>query len=164
MWLSTTGCISVCLIGFSRLCYITMKPKVYGRHPNRSFPDYVLVSVLLTFLGYVYAHNTMWLCVLNTYSYKYWLHDLLVQACHKNGVMHRDLKPENFLFANSRENSPLKAIDFGLSIFFKPGASPFQKEGATNHDNKFEESPYYFCRRDVFGDRRKSLLHGSWGS
>ena len=41
--------------------------------------------------------------------------------CHANGVMHRDLKPENFLFANKKENSALKAIDFGLSIFFKPG-------------------------------------------
>ncbi|KAF3526678.1 hypothetical protein F2Q69_00050526, partial [Brassica cretica] len=45
----------------------------------------------------------------------------VVQICHENGVMHRDLKPENFLFANKKENSPLKAIDFGLSIFFKPG-------------------------------------------
>lgn len=41
--------------------------------------------------------------------------------CHKHGVMHRDLKPENFLFANKKETSPLKAIDFGLSVFFKPG-------------------------------------------
>lgn len=45
----------------------------------------------------------------------------LLQMCHKHGVMHRDLKPENFLFANKKESSPLKAIDFGLSIFFKPG-------------------------------------------
>lgn len=45
----------------------------------------------------------------------------VVQLCHKHGVIHRDLKPENFLFANKKENSPLKAIDFGLSIFFKPG-------------------------------------------
>ncbi|KAH9301922.1 hypothetical protein KI387_013505 [Taxus chinensis] len=44
----------------------------------------------------------------------------VVQVCHKHGVMHRDLKPENFLFANKKENSPLKAIDFGLSVFFKP--------------------------------------------
>ncbi|CAN1303599.1 Calcium-dependent protein kinase 13 [Linum perenne] len=44
----------------------------------------------------------------------------VVQLCHKHGVIHRDLKPENFLFANKKENSPLKAIDFGLSIFFKP--------------------------------------------
>lgn len=35
--------------------------------------------------------------------------------------MHRDLKPENFLFANRNEDSPLKAIDFGLSVFFEPG-------------------------------------------
>uniref|UniRef100_A0A9I9D7V3 non-specific serine/threonine protein kinase n=1 Tax=Cucumis melo TaxID=3656 RepID=A0A9I9D7V3_CUCME len=48
----------------------------------------------------------------------------VVQACHKHGVMHRDLKPENFLFANKKESSPLKAIDFGLSITFKPG-SPY---------------------------------------
>ncbi|WOK91738.1 calcium-dependent protein kinase 17 [Canna indica] len=45
----------------------------------------------------------------------------VVQTCHSLGVMHRDLKPENFLFVNRKENSPLKAIDFGLSIFFKPG-------------------------------------------
>ncbi|KAI5067102.1 hypothetical protein GOP47_0017630 [Adiantum capillus-veneris] len=59
----------------------------------------------------------------------------VVQACHVNGVMHRDLKPENFLFLNKKENSPLKAIDFGLSIFFKPG-------------DTFDEivgSPYYMA-------------------
>lgn len=44
-----------------------------------------------------------------------------LQECHKNGVIHRDLKPENFLFGNKKENAPLKAIDFGLSVFFKPG-------------------------------------------
>lgn len=41
--------------------------------------------------------------------------------CHRHGVMHRDLKPENFLFANKKENSALKAIDFGLSVTFKQG-------------------------------------------
>ncbi|VAH28810.1 unnamed protein product [Triticum turgidum subsp. durum] len=40
--------------------------------------------------------------------------------CHKHGVMHRDLKPENFLFANKKETAVLKAIDFGLSVFFTP--------------------------------------------
>ncbi|KAH7512276.1 hypothetical protein FEM48_Zijuj12G0073500 [Ziziphus jujuba var. spinosa] len=45
----------------------------------------------------------------------------VIQACHALGVMHRDLKPENFLFVNDQEDSPLKAIDFGLSVFFKPG-------------------------------------------
>lgn len=41
--------------------------------------------------------------------------------CHLNGVVHRDLKPENFLFKSQSEDSPLKATDFGLSDFIKPG-------------------------------------------
>ncbi|WOK99484.1 hypothetical protein Cni_G08196 [Canna indica] len=45
----------------------------------------------------------------------------VVEACHSMGVMHRDLKPENFLFVNQMEDAPLKTIDFGLSIFFRPG-------------------------------------------
>ncbi|XP_054800083.1 calcium-dependent protein kinase 32-like [Prosopis cineraria] len=59
----------------------------------------------------------------------------VVQVCHKHGVMHRDLKPENFLFASKKETSLLKVIDFGLSVFFKPG-------------EKFNEivgSPYYMA-------------------
>ncbi|KAJ7959766.1 putative Calcium-dependent protein kinase [Quillaja saponaria] len=59
----------------------------------------------------------------------------VVQMCHKHGVMHRDLKPENFLFANKKETSPLKAIDFGLSIFFKPG----------ERFNEIVGSPYYMA-------------------
>ncbi|KAL3536003.1 hypothetical protein ACH5RR_004464 [Cinchona calisaya] len=45
----------------------------------------------------------------------------VIETCHSLGVMHRDLKPENFLFVNEEEDSPIKSIDFGLSIFFKPG-------------------------------------------
>ncbi|EEF28856.1 calcium-dependent protein kinase 24 [Ricinus communis] len=59
----------------------------------------------------------------------------IVKVCHKHGVIHRDLKPENFLFADVHENSQLKAIDFGLSIFFQPG-------------QRFSEivgSPYYMA-------------------
>jgi calcium-dependent protein kinase len=48
----------------------------------------------------------------------------MTQLCHSNGVIHRDLKPENFLFANKSEDSPLKVIDFGLSVFFNPGTAP----------------------------------------
>eukprot|EP00252_Welwitschia_mirabilis_P004550 TRINITY_DN14874_c0_g1_i5.p1 TRINITY_DN14874_c0_g1~~TRINITY_DN14874_c0_g1_i5.p1 ORF type:complete len:365 (+),score=85.01 TRINITY_DN14874_c0_g1_i5:338-1432(+) len=40
--------------------------------------------------------------------------------CHLNGVVHRDMKPENFLFKSTKEDSPLKATDFGLSDFIKP--------------------------------------------
>ncbi|XP_073293911.1 CDPK-related kinase 5-like isoform X1 [Primulina huaijiensis] len=46
----------------------------------------------------------------------------VVSFCHLQGVVHRDLKPENFLFTSKDENSLLKAIDFGLSDFVKPGS------------------------------------------
>ena len=45
----------------------------------------------------------------------------VVEGCHSLGVMHRDLKPENFLFESADENAKLKATDFGLSVFYKPG-------------------------------------------
>ncbi|KAI3471372.1 hypothetical protein Pfo_029676 [Paulownia fortunei] len=59
----------------------------------------------------------------------------VIQSCHEHGVMHRDLKPENFLFANKKETAPLKAIDFGLSVFFKPG----------ERFNEIVGSPYYMA-------------------
>ena len=55
----------------------------------------------------------------------------VVEACHSLGVMHRDLKPENFLFVNQKEDAPLKAIDFGLSIFFKPGTASIPEYSRT---------------------------------
>ncbi|KAJ9145990.1 hypothetical protein P3X46_028313 [Hevea brasiliensis] len=45
----------------------------------------------------------------------------VVEACHSLGVMHRDLKPENFLFDTHGDDAQLKATDFGLSVFYKPG-------------------------------------------
>lgn len=45
----------------------------------------------------------------------------VVETCHSHGVMHRDLKPENFLFSSPHEDASLKTIDFGLSVFFRPG-------------------------------------------
>ncbi|KQJ89539.1 calcium-dependent protein kinase 25 [Brachypodium distachyon] len=45
----------------------------------------------------------------------------IVHTCHCMGVMHRDLKPENFLLLGKADDAPLKATDFGLSVFFKEG-------------------------------------------
>ncbi|KAF8716785.1 hypothetical protein HU200_025877 [Digitaria exilis] len=45
----------------------------------------------------------------------------IVHTCHSLGVIHRDLKPENFLLLSKDEKAPLKATDFGLSVFFKQG-------------------------------------------
>ncbi|KAG6521759.1 hypothetical protein ZIOFF_018885 [Zingiber officinale] len=41
--------------------------------------------------------------------------------CHLHGLVHRDMKPENFLFKSTKDDSPLKATDFGLSDFIRPG-------------------------------------------
>ncbi|KAL1536821.1 Calcium-dependent protein kinase 18 [Salvia divinorum] len=41
--------------------------------------------------------------------------------CHLHGFVHRDMKPENFLFKSPQEDSHLKATDFGLSDFIRPG-------------------------------------------
>nr|XP_043626654.1 calcium-dependent protein kinase 26-like [Erigeron canadensis] len=57
----------------------------------------------------------------------------VIETCHSLGVMHRDLKPENFLFVDEHEDSSLKTIDFGLSVFFKPGETFIDVVG----------SPYY---------------------
>lgn len=54
----------------------------------------------------------------------------VVDACHSAGVIHRDLKPENFLFVNEDEESPLVSIDFGLSVFFKPGEKFYDTVGS----------------------------------
>lgn len=45
----------------------------------------------------------------------------VVHACNFMGVMHRDLKPENFLLASKADSAPLKATDFGLSVFIDEG-------------------------------------------
>ncbi|CAN1315177.1 Calcium-dependent protein kinase 29 [Linum perenne] len=45
----------------------------------------------------------------------------VVHVCHFMGVMHRDLKPENFLLASKDDDAPIKATDFGLSVFIEEG-------------------------------------------
>lgn len=42
---------------------------------------------------------------------------MCADVCH----MCRDLKPENFLLSNKEPHAPLKATDFGLSVFYHPG-------------------------------------------
>jgi len=44
----------------------------------------------------------------------------VVAHCHNMGVIHRDIKPENFLWTDDKFTT-LKAIDFGLSNFYRKG-------------------------------------------
>jgi serine/threonine protein kinase len=50
----------------------------------------------------------------------------VVHVCHFMGVMHRDLKPENFLLVSQDEDSEIKMIDFGLSVFIEEGICLFE--------------------------------------
>ncbi|PHT88058.1 Calcium-dependent protein kinase 34 [Capsicum annuum] len=52
----------------------------------------------------------------------------IVHTCHSIGVIHRDRKPENFLLLSKDENAPLKATDFGLSVFYKQGSGDVFKD------------------------------------
>jgi calcium-dependent protein kinase len=45
----------------------------------------------------------------------------VVQHCHTLGIAHRDIKPDNFLLTQPGPGGVLKAADFGLSQFFRPG-------------------------------------------
>ncbi|CAK9314238.1 unnamed protein product [Citrullus colocynthis] len=63
----------------------------------------------------------------------------IVHTCHSMGVIHRDLKPENFLLLSKDEDSPLKATDFGLSVFYKQD-HPWIKEDGEAPDTPLDNA------------------------
>lgn len=52
-----------------------------------------------------------------------------VLYCHINGIVHRDVKSDNILFAGKDINSPVKLIDFGISVKFEKDTKLKDKTG-----------------------------------
>ncbi len=58
-----------------------------------------------------------------------------IAYCHEKGIVHRDMKLENILFVNESEDSPIKIIDFGLSVLL--GKKDINKENDPNELKKY---------------------------
>ncbi|CAD8093543.1 unnamed protein product [Paramecium primaurelia] len=65
-----------------------------------------------------------------------------VNYCHQNGICHRDLKPENFLMLTKADDSPLKVIDFGLSVIFHDNHVEKLNQGKVSMTTR-AGTPYY---------------------
>ncbi|CAI7838980.1 unnamed protein product [Closterium sp. NIES-54] len=80
----------------------------------------------------------------------------VVRYCHANYVIHRDLKPENFLVSSEEEGAPLKAVDFGLSAFYRP-EHPWVREGGTALDTPLAPAVITRLKRFAAMNRLKRL-------
>ena len=52
-----------------------------------------------------------------------------VLYCHLNKIVHRDIKADNILFMKNDLNSPVKLIDFGISVKYEKGTKLREKTG-----------------------------------
>lgn len=58
--------------------------------------------------------------------------------CHAHRILHRDVKPGNFMLLTRGEKSPVKAIDFGMAVFYDPDQLP-------RRDLGFDGTPWFMA-------------------
>eukprot|EP00201_Polytomella_parva_P018472 CAMPEP_0175055060 /NCGR_PEP_ID=MMETSP0052_2-20121109/9860_1 /TAXON_ID=51329 ORGANISM="Polytomella parva, Strain SAG 63-3" /NCGR_SAMPLE_ID=MMETSP0052_2 /ASSEMBLY_ACC=CAM_ASM_000194 /LENGTH=537 /DNA_ID=CAMNT_0016319843 /DNA_START=31 /DNA_END=1640 /DNA_ORIENTATION=+ len=58
--------------------------------------------------------------------------------CHHHRILHRDIKPGNFMLLTEADDAPIKALDFGLAVFFDPKKLP-------RTDLGLEGTPWYMA-------------------
>lgn len=58
--------------------------------------------------------------------------------CHAHRVLHRDVKPGNFMLLTTGQKSPVKAIDFGMAVFYEPDQLP-------RRDLGFDGTPWFMA-------------------
>ena len=94
-------------------------------HPNivkyfGEFEDDYYIHILMEYLKGYDLYKVITLKKYNEYDEKDMcqiIHQLLkaTSFIHSQNIVHRDIKPENIVFANKRDYSTLKLIDFGLA-------------------------------------------------
>lgn len=57
-------------------------------------------------------------------------HLFKIESIGLNGIVLMNGVPQNFLFKSPKEDSPLKATDFGLSDYIKPGTFTLKEADA----------------------------------
>eukprot|EP00240_Pyramimonas_obovata_P000421 CAMPEP_0118943856 /NCGR_PEP_ID=MMETSP1169-20130426/39181_1 /TAXON_ID=36882 /ORGANISM="Pyramimonas obovata, Strain CCMP722" /LENGTH=561 /DNA_ID=CAMNT_0006889211 /DNA_START=400 /DNA_END=2086 /DNA_ORIENTATION=- len=57
----------------------------------------------------------------------------VVAQCHAKNYVHRDIKPENFMFLTEADDSPIRAIDFGLATAITPGVDLEDRCGTVHY-------------------------------
>ncbi|GIL43935.1 hypothetical protein Vafri_1520 [Volvox africanus] len=64
--------------------------------------------------------------------------------CHHLRILHRDIKPGNFMLLTDTDKAPVKAIDFGLGVFFDPKKLPRKDLG-------LEGTPHFMAPEQLSG-------------
>ncbi|GJZ00060.1 calcium-dependent protein kinase 26-like protein [Tanacetum coccineum] len=102
----------LCLLQFQFACKLIAKRKLV------TDDDVVDVRKEVEIVHHLSGHPNV-VSIKGAYEDSYDVHLFMELCC--GGVMRLNLKPKNFLFVDKGKDSFLKAIDFGLSVFFKPG-------------------------------------------